>query len=589
MAQVKISELDTLAQQLQNSDYVPMIHNGVTYKFAPFNYLVKNSGDEIIAGIKTFSSSPIVPYGGSGQQAAPMAYVNPVSDIGRLTEISGDGIPTIPDGIAVQRINYFTSVPSGWSTNVTPTSSFSGGVWHISGGASAGYYINLSNNMIRIRLRVISGSAYIGYNGTITDSNRLWHYADVGVSSGAFVVYCADASSVFEISDIYIGSGEYATPLHDKSNNIRWKNYGLLPVDGVRGKGLLAQGAQYAVADSPVIGTTGTLAIRFSRNSLGTDQWFFENASAVSNGILVRFDTSNNLLATVSNGTTLVTYTLGTISDYAIHTLALRLGGIAYLDGANTGVTVPTIAAAGLLNAVFLRAGGASAYFFNGVIHDFRVDSRVWTDAECLSWHNDPKSVDSTDRVTINGGSATATDKTILLKQDTAANWASVNPVLHQGEKGLETDTGKEKTGDGVTAWNSLGYICNKRGTFTPSFAFGGIVSGTYTEQRGDYRVNDDIVYFTIHLFATSFGSATGSLTIKGLPFTSKTGYVYCSCCIGYFSGISSQYQLSAFIYNNSSEVAIFYRDTAGNMYRITDSNMTGSGELILSGSYLIE
>jgi len=46
----------------------------------------------------------------------------------------------------------------------------------------------------------------------------------------------------------------------------------------------------------------------------------------------------------------------------------------------------------------------------------------------------------------------------IQIRRDTAANWTSVNPVLHQGEHGLETDTGKEKIGDGVTAWNSLAY-----------------------------------------------------------------------------------------------------------------------------------
>lgn len=46
----------------------------------------------------------------------------------------------------------------------------------------------------------------------------------------------------------------------------------------------------------------------------------------------------------------------------------------------------------------------------------------------------------------------------ILLRNDTAANWTAANPVLGQGEVGLETDTKKLKVGDGTTAWNSLGY-----------------------------------------------------------------------------------------------------------------------------------
>jgi hypothetical protein len=46
----------------------------------------------------------------------------------------------------------------------------------------------------------------------------------------------------------------------------------------------------------------------------------------------------------------------------------------------------------------------------------------------------------------------------IQLRRDTAANWASANPILTQGEPGYESDTGKIKYGDGSTAWNSLGY-----------------------------------------------------------------------------------------------------------------------------------
>jgi len=46
----------------------------------------------------------------------------------------------------------------------------------------------------------------------------------------------------------------------------------------------------------------------------------------------------------------------------------------------------------------------------------------------------------------------------IQLRNDTAANWTSANPVLAQGEMGIENDTDKYKIGDGSTAWNSLSY-----------------------------------------------------------------------------------------------------------------------------------
>src|SRR6478736_2713696 len=48
-------------------------------------------------------------------------------------------------------------------------------------------------------------------------------------------------------------------------------------------------------------------------------------------------------------------------------------------------------------------------------------------------------------------------------RRDTAANWASANPVLQLGEVGWERPSvvgaaSKAKVGDGVTPWNSLAY-----------------------------------------------------------------------------------------------------------------------------------
>lgn len=58
----------------------------------------------------------------------------------------------------------------------------------------------------------------------------------------------------------------------------------------------------------------------------------------------------------------------------------------------------------------------------------------------------------------VDGGSASLLNKQIQPRRDTAANWLTANPILSQGEEGLETDTGLFKSGDGSTAWTSLGY-----------------------------------------------------------------------------------------------------------------------------------
>ena len=44
------------------------------------------------------------------------------------------------------------------------------------------------------------------------------------------------------------------------------------------------------------------------------------------------------------------------------------------------------------------------------------------------------------------------------LRRGIASLWTSANPTLPEGVQGYETDTGKMKIGDGVTAWTSLAY-----------------------------------------------------------------------------------------------------------------------------------
>lgn len=49
----------------------------------------------------------------------------------------------------------------------------------------------------------------------------------------------------------------------------------------------------------------------------------------------------------------------------------------------------------------------------------------------------------------------------IILRNDTANNWTTNNPVLMKGEIGLETNTGKYKIGDGTSNWQTLQYYVN--------------------------------------------------------------------------------------------------------------------------------
>jgi hypothetical protein len=47
----------------------------------------------------------------------------------------------------------------------------------------------------------------------------------------------------------------------------------------------------------------------------------------------------------------------------------------------------------------------------------------------------------------------------IQIRGDTLTAWVAANPTLAERELAVETDTLRFKVGDGLTAWNSLGYI----------------------------------------------------------------------------------------------------------------------------------
>ena len=46
----------------------------------------------------------------------------------------------------------------------------------------------------------------------------------------------------------------------------------------------------------------------------------------------------------------------------------------------------------------------------------------------------------------------------VQFRRGLASEWVSSNPVLDEGELGLELDTEIYKIGDGVSVWNSLNY-----------------------------------------------------------------------------------------------------------------------------------
>lgn len=86
-------------------------------------------------------------------------------------------------------------------------------------------------------------------------------------------------------------------------------------------------------------------------------------------------------------------------------------------------------------------------------------------------------------------------------RRGTAARWAAVNPILREGEIGLELDTRRIKFGDGVKAWNDLEYSTQE---LLPASAtqLGGIIAG---DKGKSYTVEVQIDPKTHRLYVPAY------------------------------------------------------------------------------------
>ena len=75
----------------------------------------------------------------------------------------------------------------------------------------------------------------------------------------------------------------------------------------------------------------------------------------------------------------------------------------------------------------------------------------------------------------------------IQLRNDLATNWTTKNPILAQGEIGIESDSRKLKIGDGTTTWNHLIY-------YQFGDALGYLQNGGYTGTGQDLKDEIDAI-----------------------------------------------------------------------------------------------
>ena len=162
----------------------------------------------------------------------------------------------------------------------------------------------------------------------------------------------------------------------------------------------------------------------------------------------------------------------------------------------------------------------------------------------------------------------------IQLRHDTAANWTSVNPILLDGEVGIETDTRKQKFGDGVTAWNSLPY--DKGSTALQS-----ITSSDVTTALGYTPVNKAGDTMGGALTTTKLNISNmnqGAISLKNITsgnFSDVTFYDDNDTRIGFIRGNN----VSSTV-NNTQISVVDKNNTVGGTLILTNNNGTNSASL---------
>lgn len=95
----------------------------------------------------------------------------------------------------------------------------------------------------------------------------------------------------------------------------------------------------------------------------------------------------------------------------------------------------------------------------------------------------------------------------IQIRRDTAANWTSANPILANGELGLETDTGKLKVGDGTTQWASLSY-----------YTLGTTGAAMYSDATANFTGDLQKSGVSVPSYSDTTANFTGALQKSGVP-----------------------------------------------------------------------
>jgi hypothetical protein len=137
---------------------------------------------------------------------------------------------------------------------------------------------------------------------------------------------------------------------------------------------------------------------------------------------------------------------------------------------------------------------------------------------------------------------------------------------------------------------NPLSLDWYQEGTWTPVLNFGGATTGiTYSNQVGSYTRIGNRVYFDMYLALTSKGSATGLVSISGLPFPQNAAFpANYAVSVSGMNGALGDANIDANINNANTSSITIQKQTASVRTTLTDADFTNTSNLNISGVYRV-
>jgi len=124
----------------------------------------------------------------------------------------------------------------------------------------------------------------------------------------------------------------------------------------------------------------------------------------------------------------------------------------------------------------------------------------------------------------------------IQIRRDVASAWSTSNPILAQGEIGLETDTSKIKFGNGTNVWNDLPYYTTSPTVNTDTYINATCAAGDYFES----------------INGTTYGCSTPS-GFTDTQINLNNPFLYNESGEGYFNNTYFQNNVTQLIINSNS------------------------------------